>query len=81
MDATQIVVALIVLVGVLGAPIVTAVMQRKVQNENRQDHARVTEQLADLGGEVKGLNTVVTDLGGRVDGLTERIDNHIDTKD
>lgn len=59
----EIIVALIAVFGVLGAPVITGVMQRRVQRENKEDHAAVIAEL-----------TAVRDGMGRVE---RKVDSHI----
>ena len=68
----ELAVAGIAVCGVLGAPVVTGWMQRRVQRENRYDHAKVWSAITDLTGEVG-------EMRGDVRGLHNAHKEHLRT--
>lgn len=64
--AVPVVVAALALVGVLGSPIVTAIVQRRVQRQNRSDH----DDVARLAMQVHDRLVELSDVVGRIDERT-----------
>ena len=75
--AVPVLVAVIVLVGTLGAPIVTGIMQRRVQRQNRADHNDVQTLAQQVHDRLIEVGESVARVDKRVGRVESQITSHV----